>query len=74
MNKKEKDNSQFQPDSLGYYGEYGGRYAPEVLIPALEELEECFEAAKKEEREPEYTHDLTEADRFGASAREGPHD
>jgi tryptophan synthase beta chain len=27
------------PDSRGYFGEFGGRYVPEVLIAALEELE-----------------------------------
>jgi tryptophan synthase beta chain len=37
----------YKPDSLGYYGEYGGRYAPEVLVPALEELEAAFEKAKR---------------------------
>jgi len=52
-----EDNS-YQPDKFGYYGEYGGRYAPEVLIPALEELEECFEAAKKD---PEFAKELAEA-------------
>ncbi len=27
-----------RPDARGRFGDYGGRYAPEVLIPALEEL------------------------------------
>ena len=26
----------------GYFGPYGGRYVPETLIPALEELEAAF--------------------------------
>ena len=26
----------------GRFGEYGGFYVPEVLIPALEELEDAF--------------------------------
>ena len=26
------------PDSRGYFGSCGGRFVPEVLIPALEEL------------------------------------
>ncbi|KJU82549.1 tryptophan synthase beta subunit [Candidatus Magnetobacterium bavaricum] len=30
----------------GYFGIYGGRYVPETLIPALQELEEAYEAAK----------------------------
>jgi tryptophan synthase beta chain len=27
------------PDAAGYFGEFGGRYVPETLIPALERLE-----------------------------------
>jgi tryptophan synthase beta chain len=30
------------PDARGRFGAYGGRYAPEVLIPALEELEAAW--------------------------------
>jgi len=29
-----------------YYGPYGGRFVPEVLIPALQELEAAYEAAR----------------------------
>lgn len=32
----------------GHFGEYGGRYVPEMLIPALEELEAAYVAAKKD--------------------------
>ncbi|MBF0563698.1 MAG: tryptophan synthase subunit beta [Nitrospirae bacterium] len=32
----------------GYFGKYGGRYAPETLIPALEELEKAYNDAKKD--------------------------
>src|SRR5947208_12811086 len=31
-----------RPDEHGRFGAYGGRYAPEVLIPALEELTEAW--------------------------------
>ena len=31
------------------YGPYGGRYVPETLIPALDELTEAWEAAKADE-------------------------
>ena len=34
-----------EPTGLGRFGEYGGRFAPESLIPALEELEQEFRAA-----------------------------
>jgi len=30
------------PDNLGHFGEFGGRYVPELLIPILEELENSF--------------------------------
>ena len=26
----------------GYFGEFGGRFVPEILLPALTELEEMF--------------------------------
>ena len=31
-----------RPDARGRFGAYGGRYAPEVLIPALEELNDAW--------------------------------
>lgn len=30
------------PDERGYYGQFGGKYLPETLIPALEELEQQY--------------------------------
>ncbi|MCK4578571.1 MAG: tryptophan synthase subunit beta, partial [Candidatus Marinimicrobia bacterium] len=30
------------PDSQGHFGPYGGRYVPETLLPALDELEAAF--------------------------------
>jgi tryptophan synthase beta chain len=35
-----------QPDARGRYGEYGGRFVPETLIPALEELERAWRQAR----------------------------
>jgi tryptophan synthase beta chain len=32
----------------GYYGRFGGRFVPETLMPALEELEEAFLALRKD--------------------------
>ena len=34
------------PDARGRFGRFGGRYVPETLIPALEELREAYAAAK----------------------------
>lgn len=36
------------PDESGKYGKFGGRYIPELLMPAVLELEEAYEAAKKD--------------------------
>ncbi|MGD0885076.1 MAG: tryptophan synthase subunit beta [Thermodesulfovibrionales bacterium] len=35
-------------DKKGYFGEYGGRYVPETLMPALAELEKAYLDAKKD--------------------------
>lgn len=34
-----------KPDARGRFGDYGGRYVPETLMPALEELDREFERA-----------------------------
>ena len=34
------------PDAQGHFGQFGGKYAPEVLMPALEELEQAYAACK----------------------------
>ena len=34
-----------RPDQAGRFGDYGGRFAPETLMPALRELEHEFESA-----------------------------
>jgi tryptophan synthase beta chain len=36
------------PDSRGYFGEFGGRYVPETLVPALDELTQAFEQIKSD--------------------------
>ncbi len=33
------------PDERGFYGNYGGRFVPEILIPALDELNQAFQEA-----------------------------
>jgi tryptophan synthase beta chain len=33
------------PSGLGRFGEFGGRFVPETLVPALEELEQAFRTA-----------------------------
>ncbi|MEX0993993.1 MAG: tryptophan synthase subunit beta [Balneolaceae bacterium] len=34
------------PTQTGYYGKFGGKFVPEILIPAIEELEEAYQEAK----------------------------
>lgn len=41
-------NREMLPDSRGYFGEYGGRFVPEVLMPALAELETAFGQARND--------------------------
>src|SRR5438105_13077999 len=36
------------PDAAGHFGLFGGRYVPETLVPALDELTAAFEAAKRD--------------------------
>jgi len=40
--------TKFDADQSGHFGEFGGRYAPEMLIPALEELGKEYLKAKKD--------------------------
>ena len=44
MSKTEsiKNSLRQGPDEKGYYGEFGSRYAPEILMSNLIELEKCF--------------------------------
>ncbi|GBC83906.1 Tryptophan synthase beta chain [bacterium HR11] len=35
-----------QPTADGYFGPFGGRFVPEILIPALEELEAAYERCR----------------------------
>jgi tryptophan synthase beta chain len=39
------DSVMSEPDETGRFGEFGGRFVPETLIPACEELEAGFRAA-----------------------------
>ena len=43
------------PDARGRFGRFGGRYVPETLIPALDELEAAYAAARKD---PEFLAEL----------------
>ncbi len=38
--------SKFDPDNLGHFGIFGGRYVPETLMPVLEELKADYEKVR----------------------------
>lgn len=42
-------NNYQQPDSNGHYGQFGGKFVPETLIPVLNELEEVYEKCKNDQ-------------------------
>ena len=35
-------NNNNLPDNRGYFGAYGGQFIPEILRPALDELEQAY--------------------------------
>jgi tryptophan synthase beta chain len=37
-----------EPDQQGHFGQFGGRFVPETLIPVLEELTAAYEFARKD--------------------------
>jgi tryptophan synthase beta chain len=50
-----KTNITNVPDERGYYGEFGGRFVPETIIPALDELENAYNEAIAD---PEFHREL----------------
>ena len=46
------------PDAAGFFGVYGGRFVPETVIPALEELTAAFAEAKEDPAFAEELDDL----------------
>src|ERR1700675_4202372 len=47
--------SRRDPDSRGYFGEFGGRYVPETLVEPVEELERAYFAARDD---PQFVAEL----------------
>src|SRR5512143_4060975 len=51
VSSKRSDGRMGRPETKarpGYYGEYGGRFAPETLMAPLEELEAAFERWRRD--------------------------
>jgi tryptophan synthase beta chain len=42
--------SKFDPDELGHFGKFGGRYVPETLMPILLELDEEYKKIRFDEK------------------------
>lgn len=42
--------TKYDSDSAGHFGKFGGRYVPEMLMPALQELEKAYKKAKQDPR------------------------
>jgi tryptophan synthase beta chain len=51
---------QNQPDKRGHFGEFGGRYVAETLMPALFELDAAYRAAR---RDPKFRTELEKLSR-----------
>lgn len=46
------------PTKEGYYGDFGGKFVPEILIPVLEELEEAYDDAWNDDSFQKEYHQL----------------
>ncbi len=49
-----------QPDALGRFGKFGGKYVPETLMPALSQLEQAFWQYRNE---PDFQQELQQLQR-----------
>lgn len=47
MTSQKRKNDHY-PDKRGFYGKFGGRFVPEILIPALEDLQAAFTEIKND--------------------------
>jgi len=47
-----------QPDSLGHWGKYGGRFVPETLMAPLEELTDAYVASRDDDSFQQELHEL----------------
>ncbi len=50
MNNYIPKPSKFDPDSLGHFGIFGGRFVPETLMPVLLELDEAYKKFRFDEQ------------------------
>jgi tryptophan synthase beta chain len=57
LSPNQNRQSSLQPDSLGRFGKFGGKYVPETLMPALLELEAAY---YQHTQDPEFQQQLNE--------------
>jgi tryptophan synthase beta chain len=56
-----KSNKQSLPDKNGFFGDYGGKFVPETLMFALEQLEQTYKTLKDDENfKKQFYKDLSE--------------
>ena len=56
-----KSNKQSLPDKNGFFGDYGGKFVPETLMYALEQLESTYNNLKDDETfKKQFYKDLSE--------------
>lgn len=55
MNQKKPDQRDPMPDKYGKFGPYGGQFVPETLMPALQELIQAYDEAR---RDPSFTQEF----------------
>ncbi len=48
--KQGEGTGQVIPDKIGHFGEYGGKFIPETLMPALDQLEIEYEKARNDSK------------------------
>ncbi|UBV33604.1 tryptophan synthase subunit beta [Staphylococcus xylosus] len=48
-------NIQTEVDEFGFFGNYGGQYVPETLMPAVQELKQAYQEAKED---PKFQEEL----------------
>jgi len=53
--QSDADTATQQPDALGRFGKFGGKYVPETLMPALSELEQSFDQYRND---PDFQNEL----------------
>lgn len=60
MQTTETKTTYNQPNARGYFGDYGGKFVPEILIPAITALEKEYEKAQNDPEFLREYHELLE--------------